>query len=461
MMRKVIALAALLVLFLAAGIQSADVPPVTEGAKSATADVSANEFVDPDDIYWSPLGSGMDGRVLALTVYEGKLIAGGDFTTAGGVLVNHIASWDGSNWSWLRPGPPLDPGCDDRIVAMTVYDEKLIVAGNFHTAGGVAANHIASWDGSSWSPLGSGTSGGVKALAVYGDQLFVGGYFGTAGGVEVNNIASWDGSTWSPLGSGTNGDVRALTVYDGKLIAAGSFVEIEPWPVFTFMCIASWDGSSWSQVGYPLWTWPISSPKALTVYNGALYAGGRAIQEFSEEICSRAFIHVWNGSGWCFFWTSYCSYGYPGRDSYTLNVYDGRLVAGGIFGSEEYIRSWGGISNGFGSNTDGPVHALTAYNAELIVGGDFTMAGDKAAAYIAAWTKRDPCCETPGAVDHDGDVDALDFQCLHDYLHKDGPEPCLEEADVNGDGVVDGKDMSCLGRHLYSTGNPCEFVECP
>ena len=39
---------------------------------------------DPDDIYWSPLGSGMNGTVYALTVYNGNLIAGGYFTTAGG-----------------------------------------------------------------------------------------------------------------------------------------------------------------------------------------------------------------------------------------------------------------------------------------------------------------------------------------------------------------------------------------
>jgi len=39
------------------------------------------------------------GNVLALTVYDGKLIAGGWFTTAGGTIVNEIASWDGGSWS--------------------------------------------------------------------------------------------------------------------------------------------------------------------------------------------------------------------------------------------------------------------------------------------------------------------------------------------------------------------------
>jgi len=63
---------------------------------------------DPDDIYWdnslSPSLPGVDGSVQALTVFDGKLIAGGGFTIAGGVTVNFIAAWDGSSWSALGSG---------------------------------------------------------------------------------------------------------------------------------------------------------------------------------------------------------------------------------------------------------------------------------------------------------------------------------------------------------------------
>ena len=38
----------------------------------------------------------------ALTVYNGQLVAGGNFTTAGGVACNRIACWDGT--SWQTPG---------------------------------------------------------------------------------------------------------------------------------------------------------------------------------------------------------------------------------------------------------------------------------------------------------------------------------------------------------------------
>ncbi len=39
---------------------------------------------------------------IALTVYNGELIAGGDFNIAGGVDANSIARWDGNDWQPLE-----------------------------------------------------------------------------------------------------------------------------------------------------------------------------------------------------------------------------------------------------------------------------------------------------------------------------------------------------------------------
>ena len=109
---------------------------------------------------------------------------------------------------------------------MALYDdgagEALYVGGQFGMAGGAPAGSIAKWDGSSWSTLASGVSGvsgpvEVTALEVHdegggsGPALYAGGQFNDAGGQPANHIAKWDGSTWSPLGSGA--DLRVYTEF--------------------------------------------------------------------------------------------------------------------------------------------------------------------------------------------------------------------------------------------------------
>ena len=191
---------------------------------------------------WLPgfAAPGTDGVVRTLTVFDDgtgpALYAGGGFATAGGVFVSSIARWDGVSWS------PLGSGMDGTVRSLAVFDDgtgpALYAGGGFATAGGVTVNHIARWDGVSWSAVGSGMSGGgaattVRSLAVFDDgtgpALYAGGRFTAAGGVAANRIARWDGTSWSPLGNGVTGGslvptVSALTVFDdgtGPALYAG------------------------------------------------------------------------------------------------------------------------------------------------------------------------------------------------------------------------------------------------
>jgi hypothetical protein len=112
------------------------------------------------------------------------------------------------------------------VGALTIFNGELIAGGSFTTAGGISASKIARWDGTDWQPLGSGMNDSVRSLTVYNGELIAGGYFTTAGGVSANHIARWNGTTWQPLGTGTVGPdphVPALTVYNGELIAGGPF----------------------------------------------------------------------------------------------------------------------------------------------------------------------------------------------------------------------------------------------
>jgi trimeric autotransporter adhesin len=84
-------------------------------------------------------------------------------------------------------------------------------------------NNIAMWNGKKWSALGKGIHGTVNAVVSYNNLIVAAGSFDSAGGVPVNNIAAWNGTTWSALGNGVNGTVYTLAVYDSNLYAGGSF----------------------------------------------------------------------------------------------------------------------------------------------------------------------------------------------------------------------------------------------
>jgi hypothetical protein len=107
----------------------------------------------------------------------------------------------------------------------------LYASGYFTVAGGIAAQHVAKWNGSSWSNLGSGFDGVPFALTEFdggsGPALYAGGSFSRSGTVDVSNMAKWNGSTWSALGNGTSSYVLALTTFDdgsgNALYAGGNF----------------------------------------------------------------------------------------------------------------------------------------------------------------------------------------------------------------------------------------------
>src|SRR5262249_39931252 len=126
-----------------------------------------------------------------------------------------------------------DPCWDDtfgaRSVNLPAYALALDGAGNlyagglFTIAGGIVANHIARWNGTSWAGLGSGMNASVLALALDGvGTLYAAGGFTAAGGASANHVARWDGTSWAALGSGLNDFVFALALDGaGNLYAGG------------------------------------------------------------------------------------------------------------------------------------------------------------------------------------------------------------------------------------------------
>ena len=232
------------------------------GYFSYAGGTAANNVAKWDGTRWSALGTGVANStnstslayVYALAVSGTTLYAGGDFVLAGGLTANRVAKWNGTTWSALGTGSAN--GTNATVYALATLGTSVYVGGTFTTAGSLAANRIAKWDGTAWSPLGTGTtnglSGGAYALAPSGTDLYVGGYFTTAGGVTVNSVARWDGAGWNSLGTGTaaaagvNGTVYALSVSGANVYVGGAFTRAGGAPAAR---VAKWNGSVWSTFG--------------------------------------------------------------------------------------------------------------------------------------------------------------------------------------------------------------------
>jgi hypothetical protein len=161
------------------------------------------------------------GSVHQLAVFDDgsgpALYAAGQFSVAGGVVATNVARWNGSEWSAVGGG--LGPAGTSSVLDLEVFANGssapvLVAGGDFTQAGGAPANRIAQWDGHEWSPLGSGMDAPVAALATFDSALYAAGRFTTAGGVPSVSVAKWTPATTSSvrrgnvgLGSGAAADV--------------------------------------------------------------------------------------------------------------------------------------------------------------------------------------------------------------------------------------------------------------
>lgn len=280
------------------------------------------------------------------------------------------------------------------VDALLTLDSGDVVAGGaFTAAGGIAANNLARWDGSAWSPLGSGLNQQVLALCkMPNGDLVVGGAFTTAGGVPCSRIARWNGSSWSPLGSGMNGDVRALAVRgDGVLFAAGTFTTAGGLPCTR---VAQWNGTAGCRSA-PVATAPCTGSRHSRTATSPRSASSPAPAASPADRCAR-----WIGTGWA---------PMGAASSSTTPVHAVHVLPNGDVltsrgfhppgsSNDEGISRWNGTTwssvNGglvYWPSQHVEVRAFAATpSGALVVGGDFSAAGAIASRDLAVLTSTCP-----------------------------------------------------------------------
>jgi len=294
--------------------------------------VAASNIAAFDGTQWMSLGTGIDpdGEVRALAVFNGELVAGGQFISAGGTPASCIARWNGTTWQPLGTG--MGPPVSSSVQALTVFNGELIAGGVFFTAGGVNTPFVAAWNGVSWHGLGAGTDDVVYSLSVFNNELIAGGVFLEAGGNPANHIARWNGSVWATLGSGLTGTtvgveptVFSMLVMGSSLIVGGQFTTAGGQSANS---VAAWNGSTWSGFGAGITGGAFPNVDGLALLGNDLYAAGFFTTAGGVPAAS---IARWNGSIWQSLTSGLTAAPPTGAAGYTLDVHNGELVVGGYF----------------------------------------------------------------------------------------------------------------------------------
>ncbi|MEQ1891557.1 MAG: carboxypeptidase-like regulatory domain-containing protein [Planctomycetota bacterium] len=325
---------------------------------------------------WSSLGTGVNLRVFALSVFND---GGGDKLYAASPL--GVASWNGTTWSSL-------PGLVGTARCLETFNGQLYVGGDLSAHGVPGGDNVARWTGTSWAALATGLDDQVQDLAVFDDGLGQGPALYAVGDF-TGRVARWNGTTWSFLGTGVVGQVHAVVAAQvggvTSLYVGGSFTSIGG---ISASGVARWNGTSWSPLGSGITGTEVNTLLAgMQGTQPVLFAGG----DFTEAGGSTAGdLAVWNGSVW-----APLGSGSNGVVRALAQEAGGAVVAGGLFsemsgrGASSLAR-WDGASwSGFGAGFNGSILALLMHDdgsgPAMFACGEFTSVAGISARRIAKY----------------------------------------------------------------------------
>jgi uncharacterized delta-60 repeat protein len=180
---------------------------------------------------FDPNATGGSGEIESIAVQaDGKILAGGYFTSIGGQQRNYIARLDPTTGL----ADSFNPNASSPVWAITLQaDGKILVGGTFNSIGGQTRSKIARLDpatglADSFNP--SADQSVVFTIAVQADgKIFAGGDFTSIGGQPRTRIARLDPATGAAdsFDSHTAGTVNSITLQaDGKILVGGSLFTV-------------------------------------------------------------------------------------------------------------------------------------------------------------------------------------------------------------------------------------------
>lgn len=301
---------------------------------------------------WQPLGSGLNGQVKAIAVYNNKIYAGGVFTVGS----SHVAVFDENTQSWSSAGNGLNAD----VFALTVHAGKLYAGGNFNLNGaGTSCPFIATLNTSTnvWEPVLGGTTALVRAIYSDGTDLYIGGSFGNTG--PATYIAKYSASGWVNMGN-PGGFVNAISKFNGNLYIAGS--------TQMGMLAVMGANNTWTKLG----TGSLNGAEAssLAVFGNYIYVAGPFNGAYGSGVVR------YNGSSLVTGFTPLNGF------AYALYATPARLLGGGAFTASTngtqlpHIFTYNGNAPyaTFGTGFNGNIYSFGNQNGYILAGGTFTLA---------------------------------------------------------------------------------------
>ena len=331
---------------------------------------------------WQSLNGGANNQALCIygDTTNNILYAAGYFTSVGGIPANYIAKWDGTTWSSMGSGLY---GWGFGHHSFTEYKGKIVSALNTFSP---SKQHISSWSGTQWDSIGSNfSSGGIEGVITLNKELYSFGAFDIVNSIHYNGIAKFDtiSNTWVSIGfpytmPTTSAIIRCLQMYHGQLYAGGVFKD----STGVIANIARYNGSYWSIVGQGI-TGSMDDVFAMGVYQNELYVAGAFTVNDGNPWNN---IARWNDTTWNDVGGGLTSFGQIN----SLLVLNNKLYAGGAYDAiggipAASIASWDGANwCGLGNVTTSGTSCLAAINHDLFL-NCATVWDTVTVNYIAQW----------------------------------------------------------------------------
>ena len=378
---------------------------------------TANRIAKWNGSTWSVLTdvgiTGVNGTVNAIAINGTDVFVGGGFATLGDgtTAAKYIAKWNTTPGTWSALIDGAINGVSDFVYTIAISGTDVYSGGEFTFLGDgtTSANHIAKWDGSSWSAITdgviNGVGGAVSAIAITGSNVYLGGSFSILGNgtTSANNIIIWNGTGWDKVGVGNNGvgpyfnNVNAIAISGSDVYVGGSFTTLGD-GITPANYIAKWNSASatWSALIDGTINGVGGTVFAIAVSGTDVYAGGWFVT-LGDNSTPANYIAKWDGSNW----SALTGGGVNGVNAQikAIAISGTNIYVGGWFnklGNNSTIANrvakwdgsnWSELTDGVINGVNNQVAALAISGGDLYAGGNFTFLGDGTtpAKRIAKW----------------------------------------------------------------------------